>query len=41
MSEDKDCKEWFKTLLDDGKLREAQKHNPNGAPRSMQDVERL
>lgn len=43
MSDDKDCKEWFKTFLDDEKLRDAQKKSQgsDSIPTSMQEVERL
>jgi thiaminase len=43
MSDDKDCKEWFKTFLDEEKLRQAQRHSQSldEIPASMQEVERL
>jgi hypothetical protein len=42
MSEDKECKEWFKTFLDEDKLqarRNMQTHDI--CPASIQEVERL
>ncbi|CAG8958336.1 hypothetical protein HYFRA_00000693 [Hymenoscyphus fraxineus] len=43
MSEDKDCKEWFKTFLDEKKLRVAQQNanTPGVCPSSVQEVEKL
>jgi hypothetical protein len=43
MSEDKECKEWFKTFLDDERLAMAQRdaQGQNVCPSSMQEVERL
>jgi hypothetical protein len=43
MSEDKECKEWFKTFLDEDKLQQAQKNSqtPGLCPESIQEVERL
>lgn len=43
MSEDKECKEWFKTYLDEDRLHQTQR-NPQTqgiCPASMQEVERL
>lgn len=40
MSEDKDCKEWFKTFLDETKLQAAQRQG--GCPfLTIQEIERL
>ncbi|KAF2269555.1 hypothetical protein CC78DRAFT_564797 [Lojkania enalia] len=39
-AEDKDYKEWFKTCLDLEKLRQKQAEDPDGAPASLQDVEK-
>lgn len=43
MSEEKECKEWFKTFLDDDRLRIAQRASQGSAvcPSSMAEVERL
>jgi hypothetical protein len=43
MSEDKECKEWFKTFLDEEKLQLAQRNvqNQGVCPASIQEVERL
>jgi hypothetical protein len=43
MSEDKECKEWFKTFLDEERLQLAQRasQNQSGCPTSMHEVERL
>jgi hypothetical protein len=43
MSQDKDCKDWFKTYLDEEKLRAALRDpNKHGiAPASIQEVEKL
>jgi hypothetical protein len=43
MSEDKECKEWFKTFLDDERLAMAQRdaQGQNICPSSMQEVEKL
>jgi hypothetical protein len=43
MSDAKDCKEWFKTWLDDEKFLQVQKASQNQPlfPESMQEVERL
>ncbi|EPE28769.1 Actin-like ATPase [Glarea lozoyensis ATCC 20868] len=43
MSQDKECKEWFKTFLDDERLAIAQRdgHQLRVCPSSMQEVERL
>lgn len=39
-SEKKEYKEWFKTYLDASKLRQMQLKDPEGAPASLEDVER-
>lgn len=39
-AEDKEYKEWFKTCLDPDKLRQKQKEDPEGAPESLQEVEK-
>lgn len=39
-AEDKEYKEWFKTCLDPDKLRLKQQEDPEGAPSSLQEVER-
>jgi hypothetical protein len=39
-AEDKEYKEWFKTCLDPEKLRLKQIEDPDGAPASLEDVER-
>jgi hypothetical protein len=43
MSEGKECKEWFKTYLDEERLQMALKDpgNKGICPASMQEVERL
>jgi hypothetical protein len=43
MSEDKECKEWFKTFLDEDKLRQAQGslQSQGVCPASIQEVEQL
>ncbi|KAF4629765.1 hypothetical protein G7Y89_g8382 [Cudoniella acicularis] len=43
MNEDKDCKEWFKTFLDETKLQQAQRHATTQGitPASIQEVEQL
>lgn len=37
---DKEYKEWFKTSLDPAKLLQKQQEDPEGAPRSLQEVEK-
>ncbi|OAL45853.1 hypothetical protein IQ07DRAFT_575622 [Pyrenochaeta sp. DS3sAY3a] len=39
-AEDKDYKEWFKTCLDPEELRQKQYKDPEGAPESLQEVEK-
>jgi hypothetical protein len=39
-AEDKEYKEWFKICLDPEKLRVRQREDPDGAPGSLQEVER-
>jgi hypothetical protein len=39
-ADDKEYKEWFKTCLDPEKLRLKQQEDPDGAPESLQEVER-
>lgn len=39
-AEDKEYKEWFKTCLDPDKLRQKQLEDPEGAPESLQEVEK-
>jgi hypothetical protein len=39
-ADDKEYKEWFKTCLDPEKLRLKQQEDPDGAPGSLQEVER-
>lgn len=43
MSEDKECKEWFKTFLDEEKLQHARRNSQTQGeyPASIQEVERL
>jgi hypothetical protein len=43
MSEDKECKEWFKTFLDEERLQQAQRDpkNKGVCPASIQEVEQL
>jgi len=43
MSEDKECKEWFKTFLDEDRLQQAQRslQTQGVCPASIQEVERL
>jgi hypothetical protein len=43
MSADKECKEWFKTFLDEERLQQAQRdpQNQGVCPASIQEVERL
>jgi hypothetical protein len=43
MSDDKECKEWFKIFLDEERLQRAQKdpNNQGVCPASIQEVERL
>jgi hypothetical protein len=43
MSEDKECKEWFKTFLDEDRLQQAQRNlqTQGVCPASIQEVERL
>jgi hypothetical protein len=43
MSEDKECKEWFKIFLDEERLQRAQRDPDNHGvcPASIQEVERL
>ncbi|KAF2827017.1 hypothetical protein CC86DRAFT_350249 [Ophiobolus disseminans] len=40
IADDKEYKEWFKTCLDPEKLRLKQQEDPEGAPASLQEVER-
>ncbi|KAF2851970.1 hypothetical protein T440DRAFT_447442 [Plenodomus tracheiphilus IPT5] len=39
-AEDKEYKEWFKTCLDPEKLRQKQYEDPEGAPESLEEVEK-
>jgi len=43
MSEDKECKEWFKTFLDEDRLQQARRNlqTQGVCPESIQEVERL
>ena len=43
MSDDKECKEWFKTFLDEDRLLQARRDTKNQdvCPKSIQEVERL
>lgn len=39
-ADDKDYKDWFKTHLDPARLAQAQKKDPEGSPRSVEEVEK-
>lgn len=43
MSEHKECKEWFKTFLDEDRLQQARRNSQiqGVVPESIQEVERL